>query len=77
MRQHQINHLNARKCWETMSLRDGEAKVALIVETDLIHDAEADGYDAEAFQSLKDTTKEYAATQRHIDVVVFYKIGDR
>ena len=77
MRQHSIDHANARTCWETMALRDGDAKIALVVETDLIHDPDRDGFDASAFQSLKDAAQAYAAMQTHIDVVVFYTIGDR
>lgn len=76
MRQHSIDHLNARTCWETTALRDGNTRIALIVETDLINDPDMDGFDADAFQSLKDAAQEYAAMQTHIDTVVFYQIGD-
>jgi hypothetical protein len=76
MPQHQIDHINARTCWETIALRCGETKAALIVETDLSHDAAAPGYDAEAFASLMEAVKSYALKQPHIDVVVFYKIGE-
>ena len=76
MQQHSIDHINARTCWETIGLREGETKIALIVETDLNYDSESDGFDAEAFQSLKDAVQEYVAMQTHIDVVVFYKLGD-
>ena len=75
MRQHEIKHLNARACWETLALSKGEPKIALIVETDLVIDPEADGYDPEKFQSLQDAAKGYSASQKHIDTVVFYKIG--
>ena len=77
MRQHSIDHPNARTCWETMALHDGNTKTALIVETDLIHDPDRNGFDANAFQSLKDAAQEYVTMQTHIDVVVFYTIGDR
>ena len=76
MQQHRIDHIHARTCWETIGLREGETKIALIVETALIYDSESDGFDAEAFQSLKDAVQEYVAMQTHIDVVVFYKLGD-
>lgn len=76
MRQHQIDHINARTCWETIALRSGETKIALVVETDISHDATAPDYDAEAFASLREAVKAYALTQPHIDVVVFYKIGE-
>ena len=51
-------------------------KIALIVETDVVHDPEADDFDSEEFQSLKDAVEDYVALQTHIDMVVFYKIGD-
>jgi hypothetical protein len=76
MQQHSIDHPNAKTCWETMALRDGNTKTALIVETDLVYDPDKDGYDASAFQSLKDAAQEYVALQTHIDAVVFYTIGD-
>ena len=76
MQQHQIDHIKARTCWETIGLREGVTKIALIVETDLIHDPMADGFDAEEFQSLSDAVQDYVALQTHIDMVVFYKIGD-
>ncbi|MEO7863747.1 MAG: hypothetical protein ABIU05_25605 [Nitrospirales bacterium] len=76
MQQHQIDHIKARTCWETIGLREGAAITALIVETDLIHDPEAGGFDAEEFRSLKDAVQDYVAMQTHIDVVVFYRIGD-
>ena len=76
MRQHQIDHISARTCWETIALRSGETKTALVVETDISHDAEAADYDANAFSSLTEAVKDYALTQPHIDVVVFYKIGE-
>jgi hypothetical protein len=77
MRQHSIDHLNAKTCWETMALRDGKSKIALIVETDLIHDPDINGFDADAFQSLKDAAQEYVAMQTHIDAVVFCRIRER
>ena len=52
MQQHQIDNINARTCWETVGLRDGETKVVLIVETDLILDAEAQGFDADVFKNF-------------------------
>ena len=76
MQQHQIDHINARTCWETIGFREGLTKIALIVETDVVHDPEADGFDAEEFQSLKDAVQDYVVMQTHIDMVVFYKIGD-
>jgi hypothetical protein len=76
MRQHQIDHINARTCWETIALRAGETRTALIVETDISHDAAAPDYDAEAFASLMEAVKAYAPMQPHIDVVVFYKRGE-
>lgn len=57
-------------------MREGVTKVALIVETDLIQDSKADGFDVEEFQSLKDAVQAYVALHSHIDMVVFYKIGD-
>ena len=77
MRQHSIDHLTARTCWETMALRDGNTSIALVVETDLIHDSDLEGFDADAFQSLKDAAKEYVTMQTHIDTVVFCRIRDR
>lgn len=68
--------MRSRACWETVGMRGGMTKVALIVETDLIQDSKADGFDAEEFQSLKDAVQNYVASQSHIDMVVFYKIGD-
>jgi hypothetical protein len=76
MQQHQIDNINARACWETVGLRDGETKVVLIVETDLILDAETTGFDADVYQALLEDAREYVAMQTHIDTVAFYKIGD-
>jgi hypothetical protein len=77
MRQHKIDHPNAIMCWETMAMRDGKEKTALLVETDLIHDPNREGYDADLFQGLKDAAEDYVSRQTHIDVVVFFNIGDR
>ena len=57
-------------------MRSGETKTALVIETDISHDAEAPDYDAETFGTLMEVVKAYALTQPHVDVVVFYKIGD-
>ena len=77
MRQHKIDHPNAIMCWETMAMRDGKEKTALLVETDLIPDPNREGYDADLFQGLKDAAEDYVSRQTHIDVVVFFNIGDR
>ena len=76
MRQHSIDHSNAKTCWETLALRDGNTKFALMVETDLFHDPDREGFDANAFQGLKDAVQAYASMHSHIDVVVFLTIGD-
>jgi hypothetical protein len=76
VQQHQIDHIRSRTCWETVGLQEGMTKIALIVETDVIQDPMAEGFDAEEFQSLKDAVQDYVALQTHIDMVVFYKIGD-
>lgn len=77
MQQHQIDNINARTCWETIGLRNGEIKVVLIVQTDLILDAEDVGFDAESYQELLANVTDYMITQRHIDTVAFYKMGDQ
>lgn len=77
MRQHKIDHPNAKMCWETTALRGGKERTALLVETDLIHDQNRDGFDADLFQGLKNAAEEYVSRQTHIDVVVFFNIGDR
>ncbi len=76
MHQHQIDNINARTCWETTGLRDGETIVVLVVETSLILDTETAGFDADLYQELREAVTEYVAMQTHIDTVAFYKIGD-
>jgi hypothetical protein len=76
MKQHSIVHINARTCRETIALQDGQEKVALIVETDLVQNPEVEGFDAEAFLSLKDAAQRYVAMQTDIDVIVFSTIGE-
>jgi hypothetical protein len=76
MQQHQIDNINARTCWETIGLRDGETIVVLVVETDLILDAETTGFNADLFHDLMEAVREYVTMQTHIDTVAFYKIGD-
>ena len=76
MHQHQIDNINARTCWETIGLRDGGTIVVLVVETSLILDPEATGFDADLYQELRKAVREYVAMQTHIDTVAFYKIGD-
>ena len=76
MHQHQIDNINARTCWETIGLRDGETIVVLIVETDLILDPETTGFEANLYRDLIEAVREYVAMQTHIDTVAFYKIGD-
>ena len=76
MHQHQIDNINARTCWETIGLRDGEAIIVLVVETDLILNTETTGFDANLYQELREAVLEYVAMQTHIDTVAFYKIGD-
>ena len=76
MHQHQIDNINARICWETIGIRDGETIIVLVVETDLIVDTETAGFDADLYQELKEAVREYVAMQTHIDTVAFYKIGD-
>lgn len=65
-----------RACWETIGLRNGKTKVVLIVQTDLILDPEDAGFDAESYQGLLGNVSDYMITQRHIDTVAFYKMGD-
>ena len=76
MRQHSIDHPNAKTCWETLALQDGITKPALIVETDLLFDPDREGFDAIAFQSLKDAVQAYVSMQTHIDIVVFTTTGE-
>jgi hypothetical protein len=77
MHQHQIDNINARTCWETTGLRNGEPIIVLVVETDLVVDTETAGFDAGLYQELREAVREYVAMQTHIDTVAFYKIGDQ
>lgn len=76
MHQHQIDHINARTCWETIGLRNGETIIVLVVETDLILDTETTGFEVDSYRELREAVREYVAMQTHIDTVAFYKIGD-
>ena len=76
MHQHQIDNINARTCWETIGLRDGETVIVLVVETDIIVDSKTAGFDADLYKELREAVREYVAMQTHIDTVAFYKIGD-
>jgi hypothetical protein len=76
MHQHQIDNLHARTCWETIGLRNEETITVLVVETDLVLDTEATGFDADLYRELVEAVREYVKMQTHIDTVAFYKIGD-
>ena len=53
-----------------------KTKPALIIETDLLFDPDREGFDATAFQSLKDAVQAYVSMQTHIDIVVFTTTGE-
>jgi hypothetical protein len=76
MRKHKIDHPHAKTSWEVIGVRGDRTLVVLMVETDLIHDPERDGFNARLFKGLKDSANAYADTQKNIDLIVFHTIGD-
>ena len=56
--------------------RDGSLSTTVVVETDLILDAQDEDYDKAAVDSLLSAVKQFIAANTHIDQVVIESVDD-
>ncbi len=67
MKQRLINHKHAIASWLTMRLTRDTMHTVLVVETDLVLNAQDPDFEAEAVRSLATAVQEYLAANEHID----------
>jgi hypothetical protein len=67
MKQQLVDHKHAISSWLTVRLTRDTMKTVLVVETDLMLNAQDPDFDGDAVNSLLTKVQEYLGTNRHID----------
>jgi hypothetical protein len=67
MKQHLFEHKHAISSWLTVRLTHDTMKTVLVVETDLMLNAQDPDFDGGAVNSLLTRVQEYLRANRHID----------
>jgi hypothetical protein len=76
-KQDPIDNEHAVSWWRTPSIgRDGNSSTTVVVETDLVLDAEDEDYDKEAVDSLLDAVRKYINANKSIEQVLIEPLDD-
>ena len=67
MEQRLVEHRHATSSWLTVQLTRDTMKTVLVVETDLVLNAQDNDFDGDAVRSLLAKVQEYLAANQHID----------
>ncbi len=67
MKQRLVEHKHAISSWLVVRLTRDFMKTVLVVETDLVLNAQDHDFDSDAVSSLLAKVQEYLAANRHID----------
>jgi hypothetical protein len=77
MTQNLIRHRSIESSRRALRIgRDGTMSTTVVVETDLILDAQDEDYDKAAVDSLLNAVKQFIAANTHIDQVVIESVDD-
>jgi hypothetical protein len=72
-----LDHEHVVSWWRTPSIgRDGSSSTTLVVETDLVMDAEHEDYDKEAVGSLLNAVRKYIDANKNIEQVLIEPLDD-
>jgi hypothetical protein len=70
MKQRLLEHPHAVASWQTIRVgRDGTLNNTVVVETDLMLNAQHEDYDKDAVDSLLDAVRKFIETNKYVDVV--------